>query len=65
LAITYTDEAKYAEAEALYQRALAIKEEAFGASHPATARLLNNLAGLYHRQGKYAEAAPVTSARWR
>ena len=51
--------ARYREAEPLYKRALAIREEQMGAEHPDTARSLNNLAGLYDTQGKYAEAEPL------
>lgn len=40
----------------LYQRALAIQEQAFGAIHSDVALSLNNLAGLYRSQGKNAEA---------
>jgi len=39
--------ARYSEAEPLYQRALAIREQQLGADHPDTARSLNNLALLY------------------
>ena len=47
---------KYAEAELLYQRALAIYEQELGPNHPDTAGSLNNLALLYYVQGNYAEA---------
>ncbi|GCF11224.1 tetratricopeptide repeat protein [Dictyobacter arantiisoli] len=50
---------KYAEAEPLCKRALAIREEHLGARHPATANSLNNLAALYRAQGKYADAEPL------
>ena len=50
---------KYAEAEPLYVRALAISEQQLGADHPDTATSFHNLAGLYHTQGKYAEAEPL------
>ena len=30
-----------------------------GVDHPDTAESLNNLAGLYRAQGRYAEAAPL------
>jgi tetratricopeptide (TPR) repeat protein len=53
------DRGKYAEAEPLYARALAIREQELGASHPYTATSLNNLAALYENQGKYAEAEPL------
>ncbi|MBV9710840.1 MAG: tetratricopeptide repeat protein, partial [Ktedonobacteraceae bacterium] len=50
---------KYAEAEPLYKRALAIYEEIQGARHPDAAMSLHNLAGLYYAQGKYVEAEPL------
>jgi hypothetical protein len=34
--LLYQDQGKYAEAEPLYQRALAICEQQLGASHPTT-----------------------------
>ena len=37
---------QYAEAEPLYQRALAIWEQQLGTDHPDTATSLNNLAAL-------------------
>jgi tetratricopeptide (TPR) repeat protein len=45
-----------AEAEALYQRALAIRRQAYGPQHPLVAQSLNNLASLYRELGKYQEA---------
>jgi len=59
LAELYRTQGKYAEAEPLHQRALAIWEKALGPGHPNVAMSLNNLANLYHRQGKYAEAEPL------
>jgi tetratricopeptide (TPR) repeat protein len=53
------DHARYAEAEPLYQRSLAILEKALGPDHPDTATSLNNLAVLYDNQGRYAEAEPL------
>ena len=53
------ERAQYAEAEPLYVRALAIREQLLGVSHPNTAHTLNNLAVLYRSQGKYAEAEPL------
>ncbi len=35
---------------------MAIYEKALGAEHPSTATVVNNLAGLYYAQGKYAQA---------
>jgi tetratricopeptide (TPR) repeat protein len=40
-------------------RALAICEQQLGTDHPNTAASLNNLAMLYQKQGKYAEAEPL------
>ena len=37
-------------------RALVIREKGLGPEHPDTASTLNNLAVLYHDQGKYEEA---------
>ncbi|HEU5379081.1 MAG TPA: FxSxx-COOH system tetratricopeptide repeat protein, partial [Ktedonobacteraceae bacterium] len=51
--------ARYAEAEPLYQHALAIYEQQLGSAHPSTATSLNNLAGLYRAQGKYEQAEPL------
>ncbi len=50
---------QYAEAEALYGRAQWINEKAIGPDHPHVAADLNNLAGPYSAQGKYAEAESI------
>ncbi len=47
LALLYGARGRYAEAEPLYQRALAISEKALGPEHPHVAASLNNLALLY------------------
>ncbi len=53
----YLDEhASYSMAESLYQHALFICDQQLGVSHPHTATSLNNLATLYHKQGRYGEA---------
>ena len=60
LASLYEAQGKYAEAEPLDKRALAIEEKALGPEDPYVAIIgLNNLAELYHQQGKYAEAEPL------
>ena len=59
LAWLYRLQGKYAEAEPLYQRSLAIREKALGPEHPDVAQSLNNLALLYKAQGKHAEAEPL------
>jgi tetratricopeptide (TPR) repeat protein len=59
LALLYQAQGKYEQAEPLYQRALAIREQQLGPQHPDTAGSLNNLAGLYDAQGKYEQAEPL------
>ncbi|MCH6578498.1 MAG: CHAT domain-containing protein, partial [Proteobacteria bacterium] len=54
--LLYHRQGKYAEAEPLHKRALAIREKALGPEHPDVATSLNNLAELYKAQDKYAEA---------
>ena len=62
LALLYMAQGRYAEAEPLYKRALAILQKALGPEHPANATSLNNLALLYHAQGRYSEAEPLYQA---
>ena len=59
LAVLYKNQARYADAEPLYKRALAIYEKASGPNHPSVAVALNNLALLYETQGRYADAEPL------
>lgn len=59
LAVLYSNQGKYAEAEPLYQRSMAIREKGLGPDHPAVATSLHNLAGFYANQRKYAEAQPL------
>src|SRR6202040_2846756 len=56
LAMVHQAQGKYAEAEAVFKRALAIREQALGASHPDVAHALRNLANVYRDQGKHAQA---------
>jgi tetratricopeptide (TPR) repeat protein len=53
------ERARYAEAEPLLKRALAIREKALGVEHPDTAVSLNSLALLYDDQGEYGKALPL------
>jgi tetratricopeptide (TPR) repeat protein len=57
--LLYYAQGKYTEAEALYQRALKMREQVLGPQHPDVANSLNNLAWLYSALGKYAEAEPL------
>ncbi len=47
---------RYAQAEPLFLRALALRESVLGPDHPAVVTSLNNLALLYKVQGRYSEA---------
>jgi CHAT domain-containing protein/tetratricopeptide (TPR) repeat protein len=49
----------YIEATSLAERALAIREKSLGPNHASLAPILNNLAGLYEAQGRYADAEPL------
>jgi CHAT domain-containing protein len=57
--LLYTQQGRYAEAEPLHRRALAIFEKAFGPDYPRVANTLHHLASLYIHQGRYAEAEPL------
>jgi CHAT domain-containing protein len=57
LAELYRSGSRYADAEPLYKRSLAIREKALGPDHLDVANSLNNLALLYQTQGgRYADA---------
>jgi len=47
---------RYTDAEALFERSLAIREETLSSEHPDTAWSLHNLAVLYDRQHHFSEA---------
>ncbi|MGH2482570.1 MAG: tetratricopeptide repeat protein, partial [Ktedonobacteraceae bacterium] len=50
------ERAQYDQAKALYQRALHVGEQVFGAEHPEVTRPLSGLAILAHGQGDYEQA---------
>src|SRR5262249_48332810 len=50
---------KFAEAVPLAQRAVAIREKAFGPNHPNVGASSSNLAGLHGRRGRDADAEPL------
>ena len=56
LAGLYKTQERYADAEPLYKRSLAIWKKALGPNSPNVATSLNNLANLYQAQGRYADA---------
>ncbi len=59
LGLFATAQARFAAAEPLHRRALAIREAALGKEHPDTALSLNNLAGLLRVRGALDEAEPL------
>ncbi|HJQ67515.1 MAG TPA: tetratricopeptide repeat protein [Blastocatellia bacterium] len=55
----YTDSRKYHKrAKKNYRKALELLEGALG-DHPEVATTLNDLAGIYHNEGKYTKAEPL------
>ena len=59
LAVVYAAEGKYAEAEPLYRRTIAIDEKAKGPEDASVALDDSNLASLFETEGKYSEAEPL------
>ena len=59
LAELYRAQGKYAEAEPLHKRALAIREKALGPEHPEVAQSLENYSALLHKTGRGDEAATL------
>ena len=53
------DQGKYEQAEPLYQRALAIREQALGPEHPETLKTLQNYANLLRKVERDQEAAAL------
>ncbi len=59
LALLYAAQGRYAKAEPLYQRALAIVEKALGPDHPNVATSLENYAALLRKIGRTTEAVDL------
>jgi tetratricopeptide (TPR) repeat protein len=59
LANFYASQGKFAQAEPLYQRAVAVLEKVRGAEHPQTALARVGLADLYQVEGRLPEAEPL------
>jgi tetratricopeptide (TPR) repeat protein len=55
----YRDQGKYAQAEPLYRRALAIREKAWGPDHSDLVPTLDALAWVCYAERKFAEAEPL------
>ncbi|WP_271251580.1 tetratricopeptide repeat protein [Pseudanabaena sp. Chao 1811] len=59
LARLYRLQGMYVEAEQIFLRAIAIKEDRLGKNHIDVANSVNSLAVVYQSQGKYSEAEPL------
>ncbi|MCJ1369865.1 hypothetical protein MMC20_001077 [Loxospora ochrophaea] len=56
LAITYSNECRYTEAEKLQMQVLETRKRMLGTEHPDTLKSMDNLAITYSNQGRYADA---------
>ena len=59
LAMLYTKQGRYKEAEAMYVEKLAMRRKTLPEDHPDIANSLGSLALLYMNQGRYDEAEPM------
>jgi tetratricopeptide (TPR) repeat protein len=59
LALLCRDLGRYAEAEPLFKRALAIREKVLGPDHLDVGQSLTNLGDIYRCRGRYGEAEPL------
>ena len=59
LAFLYQQQRRFADAEPLLKRSLAIAEKQRGSDDPSVRNPLSSLALLYKRQGRYADAEPL------
>ncbi len=57
--LLYRLQGRYAKAEPLYKRSLAILEKALGAEHPNVAASLENYAALLRKTGRGTEASKL------
>jgi len=62
IAILLEKKGAFADAEAMYRRALSLSENTLGQDHPTVAFLTHNLAIAIERQGRLTEAQPLFSA---
>ncbi len=56
MALMYSSQGQYAQAEPLYERSLAILEKALGPNHPFVATGLENMATFFRKTGREKEA---------
>ena len=55
----YKSQGRYSEAEALYQKALQLRQRLLGQEHPLVTESYNNLRKLYDSQGMHTKAEPL------
>ena len=63
LALLYRAQGRYAQAEPLYNRSLAIREKTLGPDHPDVAATLENMEALYRKSGREKEAEALGACR--
>ena len=59
LAALYQRQQRYADAEPLFKRALAVREKSLGHGHPDLGQSLNNLATHYEKLGRHGDSEPL------
>jgi tetratricopeptide (TPR) repeat protein len=59
LASMFADQDRYVAAEAMYERALAIRKKVHGSEHTSTLNTVKGLSKLYLEQGRLVEAEPM------
>lgn len=59
LGLVLAAQARYADSEPFYKRALEVDRGIHGPDHPDVAAIIGNLANLYRTQHRYAEAEPL------
>ena len=62
LAELYSIQGRYADAEPLYKRSLAIQEKVLGPDHPDVAQIAEQSGVSVQKQGRYADAEPLYQA---
>ncbi len=65
LAALYRAVGKLPAAKPLYEKAIAIQEEALGPDSPELGETLNNLAGCMNLKIDFEMLSPFTASRWR
>lgn len=59
LANVYRDQRRYADAEPLYRRAVAVKEKSYGPDHPRLVPVLDSYVAMLLKSGRSVDAAAL------